>query len=505
MAHVTLDPSDEAGWARLGSLGHAMLRDMFRHLQQVRRQPAFVPMPDAVRRRLRQLPLPRQGSALEDVYADFKRDVLPFGGGNLHPRFWGWVMGNGSPGGVLAEMLAATLNPNVWGGSHAAVEIEAQVIAWCRQLMGFPEAATGLLTSGCSLANLIGLAAARGRVLRAHGALEDGVRGLPGEPRVYASVEAHNSLERAARLLGFGRSGLRTVPVGEDFRMDPAALRAQVVRDRAAGDVPIAVVATAGTVATGAIDPLDAIADVCAELGLWLHVDGAFGALAVLDPQTAPQLTGLTRADSLAFDFHKWLSVPYEAGCVLVRDGRDHRRPFESDTPYLTATATGPGAGDTWYCDLGPELSRGFRGLKVWMTLREHGVDTFRALVQQSLGHARHLARCIDADPRLELLAPVGLNVVCFRYCGAPGADESVLERVNQVALGELQTRGVAVPSHTRIDGRFAIRAAFVNHRTRLEDIELFVDAFLRAVESAEADGAKACGTARGMRGGQTG
>jgi glutamate/tyrosine decarboxylase-like PLP-dependent enzyme len=487
MNDITLDPSGPAEWSRLASLGRRMLGDMFTHLRQVREQPAWQAMPAAARARLRGAPLPERETPLEQIYADFKRDVLPYGGGNLHPRFWGWVMGNGSPSGVLAELLAAAMNPNAWGGSHAAIELEGQVIDWCKQLMGFPAEATGLLTSGCSLATLIGLAAARERVLVEQGVEPGDVRGLRGAPRVYVSSEAHNSVERANRLLGLGPRAVRQVPTAAgSFAMDPDALRACMGADVERGDVPVAVVATAGTVATGAIDPLSRIAEVCQAQGVWLHVDGAFGALAMLDPETAPRVQGLSRADSLAFDFHKWLSVPYEAGCVLVRSGRDHRRPFSSETPYLAAVNAGPGGGDTFFCDLGPELSRGFRALKVWMTLREHGTRKLGRLIRQSLDHARHLEARVVAHPALELLAPVDLNIVCFRYVGRAGLSESEREGINRAALETLQTRGIAVPSHTRIAGRFAIRAAFVNHRTRMFDIDAMVDAFLSECEAHE-------------------
>ncbi len=478
--HETLDPRDSRGWQELRQLGASMLTDVFEHLRTLREQPAWRPMPTEVQRQIQEQPLPERGQPLEAIYQEFKRNILPYGGGNLHPRFWGWVMGNGTPAGVLAEMLSAGLNANSWGGSHAALEIESLVISWCRQLMGFPETASGLLTSGCSLANLIGLAAARGRLQSGRVGVH-GLRGLQSTPVAYVSTETHNSVEKAVDLLGIGRDNLRKVPVDDAFRMDPAALLEQIERDIADGFLPMAVVATVGTVATGAIDPLREIAAVCREHGVWLHIDGAFGALAILDPQRKSLLEGLELADSLAFDFHKWLSVPYEAACILVKNPEDHARTFASKTPYLSSTQGGPGAGSTWFCDLGPELSRGFRALKVWMTLREHGTQKFGRLIRQNINQAQLLASKIAKHQELELLAPVSLNLVCFRYRGDTSTSESELRQINQQALLELQQSGVAVPSHTQLHGKFAIRAAFVNHRTRDEDVELMLSAFLQA------------------------
>jgi glutamate/tyrosine decarboxylase-like PLP-dependent enzyme len=474
-----LDPEHASGWAAIQRLGKTMVTDMMRHLQGVRERPAWRRMPDEVKERIEKEPLPQKGLPLESVYRAFVRDVLPYGGGNLHPRFWGWVMGNGTPGGVLAEMLAAAMNSNVWGGSQGAVQIELKVLDWCKQIMRFPASSTGILSSGCSIATLIGLCAARGRL--DDGRVNDaGVRGLSRTPVVYASSEAHNSIDKAVTLLGLGRDSLRRIPVDEAFRMDAAALAARIDQDILDGLAPMAVVATAGTVGTGAIDPLDAVADVCRDRGVWLHVDGAFGALAVLDARGARLVSGIERADSLAFDFHKWLSVPYEAACVLIRDARDHARPFESQTAYLSAAAGGPGAGATSFGDLGPELSRGFRALKVWMSLREHGLERFGRIIGQSLEHARLLEAKVKRHPELELLAPVGLNVVCFRFRGAGHSSEADLDRINAAALVALQERGIAVPSQTRIAGKYAVRAAFVNHRTRRQDIEDFVHDFLQ-------------------------
>ena len=471
---ASLDPPDQDGWEEMTRLGKTMVEDTFQRLAGLREDKVWREMPETVRQKLEAMPLPRQGMGLNELYGEVQEMILPYGTGNLHPRFWGWVMGAGTPGGVLAELLAAGMNANLWGGNQGPVVVENQVVAWAREMMGFPAGASGLITSGCSLANVIGLAAARGRL--EDGAVSvDGMRGLQRTPVVYASGEAHNSLEKAVDLLGLGRRQLRRVPVDESRAMNAGRLAAMLERDLADGFTPMAVVATAGTVSTGAIDPLAAISRLCRKHGIWLHVDGAFGALAVLDPETAPKLAGLEAADSLAFDFHKWLSVPYEAACILVRDGADHQRPFASQTAYLNSTGGGPGGSSLTFGDLGPELSRGFRGLKVWMTLREHGIEKFAEVIRGNMAQARHLARLVEEHDNLELLAPVGLNIVCFRYRW-PDQPEETLDRLNERLLLAIQNQGVAVPSHTRLNGVFSLRAAFVNQRTRRQDVDYFVE-----------------------------
>src|SRR5690606_16913702 len=276
-------------------------------------------------------------------------------------------------------------------------------------------------TSGGSVANLIGLAAARD----ARGGDDVSARGVHALPEplvVYCSEQAHNSIDKAAGLLGIGWQGLRKIPTDLDFRMDIDALEAAIAEDRAAGRRPVCVVGAAGTVNTGAIDDLGRLADLCAREGLWFHIDGAIGALAGLSPALRTQLRGIERADSIAFDLHKWLYIPIEAGCVLVRDREAHRRPFSPPATYLAWFDRGVTSGPHAYLDLGPQLTRSFRALKVWMSLRAHGTAIYGRLVEQNVRQARYLEERIRSEPRLELLAPVPLNIVCFRYVGAGGA-----------------------------------------------------------------------------------
>ena len=444
-----------------------MLDDMFDHLEALRGRPVWQPIPETTRRGFR-AGLPRAPSDLAAVHGDFLRDVLPYSSGNLHPGFMGWVQGGGTPVGMLAEMLAGGLNANLGGRDHMPIEVERQVLGWMAGLFGFPEGASGLFVTGTSMANFIGVLVARTRALGA-GVRREGLAGAGGRLTAYASVAAHGCVARALDFAGLGSDALRLVPVDDGHRIDLAALRRSIARDRAAGLVPFLIVGTAGTVDVGAIDDLAGLADIAAAEGVSLHVDGALGALAILAPDIAPRLAGIERADSLAFDFHKWGQVPYDSGCILVRDGTLHRDSFAAPAAYLGRAARGLAAGGSWPCDLGPDLSRGFRALKTWFTLKTYGTDALGAAIARCCALARDLARRVAAAPELELLAPVPLNIVCFRYRGADP------DRVNAEIVADLHEGGVVAPSTTTIGGRLAIRAAIVNHRTQPIDVERLV------------------------------
>ena len=294
---------------------------------------------------------------------------------------------------------------------------------------------------------------------------------------MYASTATHNSVDKAIQLLGLGRDQLRKVRTHADGRVDVDALADAIDRDLERGARPLAVIANAGSVDTAAIDDMDAIADLCACHGVWMHVDGAFGAIAALSPELSPRLRGMERADSLAFDFHKWLHVPYGAGGVLFRDEASHRAAFTVPAPYLSGLDRGPGAQPDPSHQFGPELSRGAVSINIWMTLRRHGLPRFGELAAQNVDQAERLAAMIDAAPDLELLRPVSLNIVCYRFTPTDGATRSdeELDAINAELLMRLQERGIAVPSHTVLEGRFAIRVCITNHRTRHADLELLI------------------------------
>jgi glutamate/tyrosine decarboxylase-like PLP-dependent enzyme len=365
------------------------------------------------------------------------------------------------------------MNPNVWGGEHAAPYVEAQVLSWAKQLLSMPADASGVLVSGGSVANLVGLAAAREAAVP--GVSVTGVRAAAGQLVVYASEEAHNSIDKAVGLLGLGWHALRHIPTGPDYRMDLVALENAIAQDRAAGNTPMAVVATAGTVNTGAIDDIASIADICARHSIWLHVDGAFGALIALSPELRPLLDGIERADSIAFDLHKWLFVPIEAGCVLVRSAASHRAPFSPPAPYLASFDRGVSTGAHFFGGLSPQLTRSFKALKIWLALQSSGTAKFGRLVEQNVRQAKLLVQIIEAEPKLELVAPAPLNVVCFRYVPDDYVpdDAHAASEVNREILMQLQESGIAIPSSTELRGTFALRVALTNHRTTDDDIRL--------------------------------
>ena len=383
-------------------------------------------------------------------------------------RFYGYVLGSGEPVAALADLLASVLNQNVtaWRSAPAAVTLERQLIASLATALGC-EGFSGSLCGGGSLANLMALALAREARLPAN---ESGAQ--PGV--VYASAEVHVSIGKAVALLGLGRRNLRLIGTDDRYRMDPGALRAAVAADLAAGRRPLAVVATAGSVNTGAIDPLTEIAALCRECGLWLHVDGAYGALAAL--AVPERFAGLSAADSLSLDPHKWLYQPLDCGVLLFRDARAARAAFSYSGDYAKTLAADPVEGYAFF-DESLELSRRFRALKLWLSLRYHGLAAFRAAIRADLEHAQSLAAAIAAAPALEMLAPVELSAVCFRY-RAPGQDPDAL---NAAILRRVIERGRVYLSNATLQGRFALRACFVNHRTTARDVAEIVPEVLAA------------------------
>ncbi|MCC7427470.1 MAG: cytochrome D ubiquinol oxidase subunit I [Alphaproteobacteria bacterium] len=466
-----LDPAD---WAEFSALAHRMLDDMIGYLRDARDRPVWQPMPAELRAELR-TPLPHAGEGAAAAYADFTRLVVPYATGNTHPGFMGWVHGGGTAVGMMAELLAGALNANLGGRDHAPIEVERQVLRWAAEMLGFPLDASGLLVTGTSIANMIGVL-----VARTH-ALGPAVRrtGLQGAPLVaYAAGSVHGCIPRAMEMCGLGLDALHMVPTDAEGRMALPALAAAIAADRAEGRAPFLVVGTAGTVDIGAIDDLAAIAAIARREGIWFHADGAFGALAMLAPALRGKLAGIEQADSVAFDFHKWAQVPYDAGCILVRHAGAQAATFASEAAYLRRETRGLAAGTLWPCDLGPDLSRGFRALKVWLTLKAYGADRIGAVVQESCDLANRLAARVEAEPELERLAPVPLNIVCFRY-RAPGLDGAALDELNREIVADLHEMGLAAPSTTVLGGRLAIRAALVNHRITDADTNAMLDGVL--------------------------
>ncbi|HWE60361.1 MAG TPA: aminotransferase class V-fold PLP-dependent enzyme, partial [Chloroflexota bacterium] len=442
-----------------------------------RAQPVFAPMLAEERHALLEQPLPLDGIAADQLLNAVRDQIFSHPMGNGHPRFFGWVNSPPDHMGILAELLAATLNASCAGGDHAAIYLERCVVRWLMELVGFPtEDSMGLLVSGSSMASLTGLAVARHRaVARLGGNVRaGGLRPLP--PLVlYLSEEGHSCIRKAVELLGLGAEAVHTVRVDEAFRLDLQDLRAAVAADRDAGRHPFCVVASAGTVNTGAIDPIEDVADFCAAEQLWLHVDGAYGAVGSLDSRVADRYAGMARADSLALDPHKWLSVPVECGCVLVREGRLLRDTFSLVPPYLR-TEEGRGFGGLpWYAEYGFQQTRGFRALKLWMTIAHQGRAGISAHVARHNALAHYLARLVDAALDLERLAPVTLSIVCFRYRPPHSGDGEELHALNRTIMEEVQAGGEAFISGTVLRERFALRACILHYDTTETDVEALV------------------------------
>jgi len=466
-----LDPDD---WDSLRRLGHRMVDDLVAFHSGLSEGPAWQSGDTDPGEGLA-LEFPQPPIGAEEAYEVFLRRILPYHYSNIHPRGWGWVNGTGTTLGAFAEMMAAGMNPNTWGGRHGAAWVENAVMSFFREVFQFPDDATGLLLSGGSVANLVALAAAREAAVGGT-VSASGLRASERQLTFYTSERVHNSVDKAVGILGVGWEYLRKVPTDDAHRLDLDALARAVAEDRERGLHPACVVATAGTVDTGSIDPLDDVAELCRSEGLWMHVDGAFGGLLQLSAPLRPLVRGIERADSIAFDLHKWLHAPIEAGCVLVRHPDAHRRPFSPPAPYLRWFDRGVASGPDNYAALGPQLTRGFRALKVWMSLKAHGSEVYGRLIEQNVRQARYLEERVLSHPDLEMMAPTPLNICCFRYRPG-GVSEADANAANVELLMRLHESGIAVLSSTEINERFTLRASFTNHRTRRSDIDGLVEA----------------------------
>ncbi|MBS1802737.1 MAG: aspartate aminotransferase family protein [Acidobacteria bacterium] len=393
---------------------------------------------------------------------------------NAHPRFWGYVTAGAAPIGMLGELLASAANPNcgAWLLSPMASEIEGQTIRWIAEMLRYPTDCGGLFVSGGNMANIVGFLAGRA----AKGGAEIRTKGVDGRRlRAYCSAETHTWIQKAADIAGLGTESVRWVGVDDDFRMDVEALRARIHEDVAAGDEPFLVVGNAGTVSTGAVDPLREIAAVCREFGLWFHVDGAYGALAAVAPEAAHLFAGMDGADSLAVDPHKWLYAPIEAGCTLVRDVAKLRDAFSYHPAYYHF-----GVEATNYFDLGPQNSRGFRALKVWLALQQVGREGYAQMIGDDMRLSRAMYESVAKHPELEAMTQ-GLSIATFRYVPAGYSGEAeYLNKLNQELLTRLQQRGEAYLSNAVIGGKYALRACIVNFRTSLGDVESVAELVVR-------------------------
>jgi glutamate/tyrosine decarboxylase-like PLP-dependent enzyme len=469
----SLDPED---WDELRRLGHQAFDDMLEYLKSVGDRPAWQPLPQAAKR-LFEEDVPRQGMQRGAVYEQIREHVLPYPTGNIHPRFWSWVGGTGTPTQLIPDLVASAMNSAALGFDEVASSyVELQLLSWFKSLLDYPADASGLLVSGGSMANLVGLAVARTHAAP-YDVREQGVN-TSDFPRLmfYMSSEGHSSLRKAIELLGLGSESLRIVPVQDDFTIDSAALRTAIRDDRDAGRMPACIIATAGTVNTGAIDPLHELADIAAEENLWVHADAAFGGFAKLSPDSAHLVDGLERADSLAFDLHKWLYVQYDCGCVLVKSSDTHRNTFSVIPSYLRKFDRGLASGPVNLSEYGVQLSRSFKALRAWTALKTEGTDRYGLQIEQNIQQANYLTRLIEDRQDLQLLAPTAMNIVNFRFLDDSLNDEQ-LDDLNAEILMQLHERGIATPSSTVLNSRFSIRVAICNHRSKRADFDALVEA----------------------------
>ena len=420
--------------------------------------------------------LPTKGTDFDSLLKVFREDIIPFSRQNAHPRMFGYVQSPGTPIAAFADLLASTLNANltVWRSAPAPVEIERLTIDWIRQILRFNAEAGGLFVSGGSMANLAAIGAARQTKDCSSGRL-----------RIYASSETHFSIVKAAALLGIGRENVCHIAVDERFRIRTDDLIAKITADLDAGYVPLCVVANAGTVNTGAVDPLAEIREIANRFQLWMHVDGSYGAFAVLAESARKLFAGMEQADSIALDPHKWLYLPVDVGCVIYRDPEIVRAAFAHEAEYTRII--GEEADEAFaFWDYGPELSRRFRALKVWMLLKGIGLDCLSEAIENNLACARHLESMVRASDDFEMAAPVELSIFCFRHVPAQLRNESpkTIDAFNERLLVALQRDGSSYLSNATLGGRFALRGCVLNYRTTLRDMEILLDDLRRVAKS---------------------
>lgn len=480
MTNPTRNSPLELTPAEFRRLGYQLIDQIADFLDSLPQRPVNgtppLEMGEQLLQELRAKALPERGVDPERLLQETTHLLLDHSLLTAHPRHLAYIIGSPAPIGALADMLAATLNPNVssWWRSALASEIEAQVIRWLADLVGYPKDCGGLLVSGGSMANNIGLLAARKAKtnweVRRQGLVEGGCRPL----RLYASDQTHAWLEKAADLYGLGTDSIRFIRSDSNQRIDLQHLQRAIVADRENGDLPLMVVGNAGTTATGAVDPLFAMAEICRQEGLWFHVDGAYGAFAVLSDQSPGDLRALGLADSLALDPHKWLYQPLEVGCALVRDATLLRETFTYQPPYYRFPVV-QGREPVNYYQYGPQNSRGFRALKVWLSLQQAGRDGYQQMIRDDIRLSRQLFEQVAAHSHLQAFTN-NLSITTFRYAPADlrsgsREQEAYLNRLNDELLVRLQTGGEIYISNAVLGETFLLRACFVNFRTTPQDV----------------------------------
>ena len=480
MLGETLDPKD---WEEQRKIGHQIIDDMIEHLKNIREKPVWQPIPSEIKDRMR-IPIPKESQKINVIYNEIREMIIPFTLGNTHPCFWGWVVGTGTLFGAYGDFIASALNQPSGGLEHIATYVERQVLEWVKEMLNYDPQASGLLTRGASMASLVGLTVAR-NVKAGYNMREQGLQSGNAKITYYCSTEGHSCLHKAVELLGVGNKNLRKIPVTQDFQINLEELKKTISKDKRAGYKPICIIGNLGTVNTGAVDDLKALADIAKQHNMWFHTDGAFGALTKIAPESYHLADGMELADSIAIDFHKWFHTNYAVGCVLVKRQKDHYNSFALVPEYLAHGIRGVGGPEIWYSDYGFELSGEFKSLKIWMSLKEHGIEKFGQLIEQNIQQAKYLTELVEKEENLELLAPTAMNIVCFRF-KKEGMNQEILNKLNEEIVLQLQERGIAVPSHTRLNGNYAIRVAITNHRTKREDLKTFINEVKRMAKEIE-------------------
>jgi aromatic-L-amino-acid decarboxylase len=493
-----LDPSPE----QIRSWANAAVELMAEYLGTIRDRRVY---PSTSSRQIRgrlDSSLPQEPTTFHELLHIFRDTLIELSRHNGHPRMFGYVQAPGTAIAALADLLASTLNANLtaWRSAPAAVEIERLTIEWIKQIIGFNRNAAGLFVSGGSMANMAALAAAR-RAKAPPEIQNKGAQSCSRPLRIYASEETHHSVAKAAALLGIGRDNVRVIRVDEGYKINLDQLVAAIEEDRGAGHLPICVVANAGTVATGAFDPLPQLSDIAQRFNLWLHVDGAYGGFAALAPSARPLFASIEEADSVALDPHKWLYLPVDCGCILYRDPEVVRNTFAHEAEYTRVI--GQEADEAFaFWDYGPELSRRFRALKVWMLLKGVGLQALSQAIEKDLACARHFEKLVEKSEDFEMLAPVELSIFCFRHLPArlnrtlatasPSEREKTEEQLdahNERLLLALQRDGSSYLSNARLRGRFSLRGCVLNYRTTRHDMEILLDDLRRVATRLETGG----------------
>ncbi len=463
------------------ALGRLALERVAAYYESLPGRPVLEPTSSAALRTQLEEPLPQAGAGFEELVQKLEEIVVRYSRHSAHPRFFGYVSSPGTAVTALGSLLAGAWNVNVtcWRSAPPATEMEHVTVNWLKEMLGYPAAAGGLFTSGGSMANFAALAAARSA--KAPGdVVRDGIAGP--SMCLYVSGEGHFSIRKAAGMLGIGEANVREVRTGADLRIDLADLERLVDLDVARGKLPFCVVANGGTTATGAFDPIGALADLAARRNLWLHVDAAYGGFAALAPSARPLFEAIGRADSITLDPHKWLYLPMGCGCVLYRDPERARAAFRHDSEYTRRIGLARDEAFAFW-DYGPELSRPFRALDVWLLLKFAGARRLGAAIEQNISCARYFGGLVEASDDFEMLAPVGLSIFCFR--AVPRGYTGDLNELNERVLVELQRGGGSYLSNAKIGGKFALRGCVLNYRTTLRDMEILLEDCRRAAARA--------------------